>query len=153
VIGLIWVVKAAMRFIVQQHTASTFRYDFCLEVDGFLKLWAVPRGPSTDAGERRLALQTKDYRLAFARFEKGLESDYDAGRVIVWDRGFYTPITDGSVNSALANGHLSFRLEGKRLRGGWTLQRSRVGVKPHWLLFKCQDTAAETRPDLELAAV
>jgi DNA ligase D-like protein (predicted 3'-phosphoesterase) len=134
-----------LRFVIHQHDASTLHYDFRLEVDGVLKSWAVPKGPSTDPREKRLAVQVEDHRLDYADFEGEIESGYGAGGVIVWDRGTYAPITDGPVGKAIQNGHLSFQLKGEKLRGGWTLQRTRDGEKPQWLLIKRQDEGADAR--------
>jgi DNA ligase D-like protein (predicted 3'-phosphoesterase) len=134
-----------MRFVIQEHDARTLHYDFRLEVDGVLKSWAVPKGPSTDPREKRLAVQVEDHRLDYADFEGEIGSGYGSGRVIVWDRGTYQPITEGPIGEAIENGHLSFWLEGEKLRGGWTLQRTRGGAKPQWLLIKRRDEGADAR--------
>ncbi len=134
-----------MRFVIQQHDASTLHYDFRLEVDGVLRSWAVPKGPSTNPREKRLAVEVDDHQLDYADFEGEIESGYGAGRVIVWDRGTYEAITAGDVSDALKNGHLSFWLEGHKLRGGWTLQRTRDAEKPQWLLIKRDDEGADAR--------
>ena len=110
-----------MRFVIQQHAASTLHFDFRLEVDGVLRSWAVPKGPSTDPREKRLAMEVEDHSLEYGDFEGVIGEGYGAGRVIVWDAGTYRPLTDGSPAEALDNGHLSFWLEGEKLRGGWTL--------------------------------
>lgn len=134
-----------MRFVIQQHDASTLHYDFRLEVDGVLKSWAVPKGPSTDPREKRLAVQVEDHELGYADFEGKIGSGYGAGRVIVWDRGQYRPLTAGDPAAALEKGHFSFWLDGEKLRGGWTLQRTRAGDKPQWLLIKRDDEGADAR--------
>jgi DNA ligase D-like protein (predicted 3'-phosphoesterase) len=134
-----------MRFVIQQHDASSLHYDFRLEVDGVLKSWAVPKGPSMDPRQKRLAVEVEDHQLDYADFEGKIESGYGAGRVIVWDRGTYTAITKGGVGAALKRGHLSFVLTGHKLRGGWTLQRTRDGEKPQWLLIKRDDDDADAR--------
>jgi DNA ligase D-like protein (predicted 3'-phosphoesterase) len=134
-----------MRFVIQQHAARTLHFDFRLEVDGVLKSWAVPKGPSTDPREKRLAVQVEDHQLDYADFEGQIGSGYGAGRVIVWDRGTYRPLTPGDVGKAIAGGHLSVWLEGEKLRGGWTLQRTRGGEKPQWLLLKRDDEGADAR--------
>ena len=113
--------------MIQKHAASSLHYDFRLEVDGVLKSWAVPKGPSTDPREKRLAVEVEDHPLDYADFEGVIGSGYGAGRVIVWDAGTYRSLTDGPVEEALEKGHLSVWLEGKKLRGGWTLQRTRGG--------------------------
>jgi DNA ligase D-like protein (predicted 3'-phosphoesterase) len=133
------------RFVIQQHAATTLHFDFRLEVDGVLKSWAVPKGPSTDPREKRLAMEVEDHSLDYADFEGVIDEGYGAGRVIVWDAGTYRALTDGPAGDALENGHLSFWLEGEKLRGGWTLQRTHAGDKPQWLLIKRRDEAADAR--------
>jgi DNA ligase D-like protein (predicted 3'-phosphoesterase) len=124
-----------VRFVIQKHAATTLHYDFRLEAGGVLKSWAVPKGPSTDPREKRLAVQVGDHSLAHA--------DYESERVSIWDAGTYRPLTAGSVEEAIENGHLSFWLEGERLHGGWTLQRTSGGRKPQWLLIKRRDDTVE----------
>jgi DNA ligase D-like protein (predicted 3'-phosphoesterase) len=114
-------------FVVQKHAASSLHYDLRLEVGGTLKSWAVPKGPSTDPREKRLAVQVEDHPLEYARFERVIAEGYGAGQVIVWDTGTYRSMTDGPLETAIENGHLSIWLEGQKLRGGWTLQRTAVG--------------------------
>jgi DNA ligase D-like protein (predicted 3'-phosphoesterase) len=133
------------RFVIQQHAATTLHYDFRLEADGVLKSWAVPKGPSTDPREKRLAVQVEDHQLDYGDFEGPLGDGYGAGRVIVWDAGTWRPLTEGPVGEALERGHLSFWLEGEKLRGGWTLQRTGGGAKPQWLLIKRRDEGADAR--------
>jgi DNA ligase D-like protein (predicted 3'-phosphoesterase) len=133
------------RFVIQQHAATTLHFDFRLEVDGVLKSWAVPKGPSTDPREKRLALEVEDHSLDYADYEGRIGDGYGAGRVIVWDAGTWRPLTGGPPGDALENGHLSFWLEGSKLRGGWTLQRTHAGEKPQWLLIKRRDEGADAR--------
>jgi DNA ligase D-like protein (predicted 3'-phosphoesterase) len=134
-----------MRFVIQQHAARTLHYDFRLEVGGVLRSWAVPKGLSTDPREKRLAVEVEDHSLDYADFEGVIGDGYGAGRVIVWDAGTYHPLTDGPPAEALDKGHLSFWLEGEKLRGGWTLQRTHEGDKPQWLLIKKRDDEADAR--------
>jgi DNA ligase D-like protein (predicted 3'-phosphoesterase) len=134
-----------MKFVIQQHAATTLHFDFRLEVDGVLRSWAVPKGPSTDPREKRLAMEVEDHSLDYADFEGVIGEGYGAGRVIVWDAGTYRPLTDGPAAEALDRGHLSFWLEGEKLRGGWTLQRTQEGAKPQWLLIKKRDEGADAR--------
>jgi DNA ligase D-like protein (predicted 3'-phosphoesterase) len=97
---------------------------------------------------KRLAVEVEDHSLDYADFEGVIGEGYGAGRVIVWDAGTYRSLTEGPVEEALEAGHLSFWLEGKKLRGGWTLQRTRGGEKPQWLLIKRRDEGAKARHDL-----
>jgi len=135
------------RFVIQQHDASSMHYDFRLEVDGVLASWAVPKGPSTDPAQKRLAVQVGDHALGYAGFEGVLPGGYGAGAVIEWDRGTYDPLTDGPMRAALDAGHASFWLHGRKLRGGYTLQRTRAGTKPQWLLIKRRDEEADADRD------
>lgn len=106
----------------------------------------MPKGPSLDPRVKRLAIQVEDHALDYAGFEGVLGPGYGAGAVIVWDRGTYRQIDgDGSMAEALRAGHASFWLEGEKLRGGWTLQRTRAGEKPQWLLIKRRDEGADAR--------
>jgi DNA ligase D-like protein (predicted 3'-phosphoesterase) len=131
------------RFVIQQHDARTMHWDFRLEADGVLKSWAVPRGPSTDPREKRLAMEVEDHRIDWGDFEGVIpDAQYGAGAVIVWDRGSYRPLGDEPVEQALEAGHLSFWLEGEKLRGGWTLQRVEGR---RWLLVKRRDDEADAR--------
>jgi DNA ligase D-like protein (predicted 3'-phosphoesterase) len=134
------------RFVVQKHDASRLHYDFRLEVEGVLKSWAVPKGPSTDPREKRLAMEVEDHALDYADFEGVIsEGSYGAGSVIVWDTGTYRNLRDEPVEEGLRRGHVSVWLEGSKLRGGWSLQRMRGGSKPQWLLVKRRDEGADAR--------
>ena len=133
-------------FVVQKHAASTLHYDFRLEVGGVLRSWAVPRGPSTDPREKRLAVEVEDHSLGYGDFEGVIGDGYGAGAVIVWDTGTWRPLGDDEdAADALDAGHLSFWLEGEKLRGGYTLHRTGGGAKPQWLLIKRRDEAADSR--------
>lgn len=142
--------KAPM-FVVQEHAASTHHFDFRLEVDGALKSWAVPKGPSTDPSEKRLAVPTEDHPLEYGDFEGVIPKDeYGGGTVSIWDRGTFENITekDGEIveaAKALADGHLLFRLSGEKLEGGYALQRTGKGEDANWLLIKMRDDAADAR--------
>lgn len=140
------------RFIVQKHEATRLHYDFRLEYDGVLKSWAVTKGPSLDPHERRLAVEVEDHPLEYGDFEGTIpEGEYGGGTVMLWDRGWWIPEDGRSVEEGLRKGHLSFRLEGKRMKGGWSLVRmrndreGRRNAKNNWLLIKHDDEAA--RPD------
>jgi len=133
------------RFVIQQHAATSLHYDFRLEVNGTYRSWAVPKGPSTDPRDKRLAMEVDDHALSWGDFEGVIASGYGAGRVIVWDRGSYRPLTEGDFGEALDDGHASFWLDGEKLRGGWSLRRIRDGAKPQWLLIKKRDEEADAR--------
>jgi DNA ligase D-like protein (predicted 3'-phosphoesterase) len=140
-------------FVIQQHDATAMHYDFRLEVDGVLKSWAVPKGPSTDPRDKRLAMPTEDHPMAYASFEGVIpEGEYGAGPVIVWDAGTYRNLTekngaDVPMDEALAAGHAKFWLEGHKLRGGYALTRTPVGgsAREKWLLVKLRDDQADAR--------
>ncbi|MGB8622208.1 MAG: DNA polymerase ligase N-terminal domain-containing protein [Paracoccaceae bacterium] len=138
-------------FVIQKHDATTLHYDFRVEVDGALKSWAVPKGPSTDPREKRLAVPTEDHPLDYADFEGVIpEGQYGAGAVLVWDTGPYDNITekkDGIVpmDEALAQGHALIRLHGRKLTGGYALQRMGDGDDAQWLLIKMDDDEADAR--------
>jgi len=124
------------KFVVQQHHASSKHYDFRLEQDGVYKSWAVPKGPSYDPADKRLAMEVEDHPLSWGKFEGVIpKHSYGAGPVIVWDRGEWRPL-DGS----LEEGQLSFWLEGEKLLGGWALRR--WGAERKWLLIKKRDEHA-----------
>ncbi len=141
------------RFVIQKHDASRLHYDFRLEADGVLKSWAVPKGPSTDPSEKRLAVPTEDHPIDYIDFEGVIpEGSYGAGPVIVWDRGTYRSTTEGddgkalSVADAIADGHVRFWLEGEKLRGGYALTRAPgLGSDDSWLLVKMDDEVADAR--------
>ena len=132
-------------FVVQKHDATTLHYDFRLEVEGAMKSWAVPKGPSTDPRDKRLAMEVEDHSMSWNDFEGVIASGYGKGTVIVWDRGTYRNLNDVPMAEALAGGHASFWLEGEKLRGGWSLRRTHEGAKPKWLLIKKRDDAADAR--------
>ena len=139
-------------FVVQQHRASTMHWDFRLEVDGVLVSWAVPKGPSTDPSQKRLAVRTEDHPLDYARFEGVIpEEEYGGGAVIVWDYGTYENHSrrdgrDISMAEALQKGHLSVLLSGSKISGGYSLINARLGgSEKNWLLIKERDDAADAR--------
>jgi len=139
------------RFVIQQHDATSMHYDVRLEAGGVLKSWAVPKGPSTNPKDKRLAMRTEDHPLGYARFEGVIpEGEYGAGPVIVWDTGTYRNLTekDGRevpVERAVEDGHVSFWLDGQKLAGGYALTRTGGGKREKWILVKKADEAADAR--------
>ncbi|PSK85978.1 DNA ligase D-like protein (predicted 3'-phosphoesterase) [Murinocardiopsis flavida] len=139
------------RFVVQHHAARADHYDFRLEVDGVLKSWAVPKGPSTDPRVKRLAVPTEDHPLDYADFEGTIPAgDYGGGTVLVWDTGTYENTTDKNgraldMAEGLRHGHVSVLLSGTKLSGGYALNRFRTGDEEAWLLVKVKDAAADAR--------
>ncbi len=128
---------APLRFVVQMHRARRLHWDFRLELGGTLRSWAVPRGPSADPQDRRMAIEVEDHPVEYADFEGVIPpGNYGAGAVIVWDQGTWEP--EGDPEEALAAGKMVFQLRGRKLRGEWTLVRTRgeEGKKPQWLLMK-----------------
>ncbi|MBK5005911.1 DNA ligase D [Pseudomonas sp. S32] len=141
----------ALQFCIQKHDASHLHYDFRLELDGTLKSWAIPKGPSLDPKVRRLAVHVEDHPLEYASFEGHIpEGHYGGGDVIVWDRGVWEP--EGNPAEAYAKGKLRFRLQGEKLGGVWNLFRTRMaGKKEQWMLVKSNDSQA--RPESEYVVV
>jgi DNA ligase D-like protein (predicted 3'-phosphoesterase) len=133
-------------FVVQEHQATAHHYDLRLEVDGVMKSWAVPKGPSLDPASKRLAVQVEDHGLGHNDFEGPTGN----GGVIIWDRGSYEQGGRVAWPEAIERGHAVFVLHGEKLRGGFALQRTRPGAKPQWLLIKRRDD--EARPGSDVAA-
>lgn len=131
-----------LSFVVQEHHASHLHYDFRLEMDGVLKSWAVPKGPSPDPQVKRLAVQVEDHPLGYGKFQGEIPAgEYGGGEVFIWDSGTWKPTAE--MHAALKKGHLDFTLKGKRMKGLWTLIRTgKSSVKPSWLLFKRSDEYA-----------
>jgi bifunctional non-homologous end joining protein LigD len=128
-------------FSVQKHLASHLHYDLRLEWNGVLLSWAIPKGPSIDPADKRLAMQTEDHPFAYGTFEGVIPEGYGAGIVMLWDRGTWTPEV-ADVDAALRKGDLKFTLEGYKLKGSWALIRTRGfggGSKPSWLMIKHKD--------------
>jgi DNA ligase D-like protein (predicted 3'-phosphoesterase) len=133
-------------FVVQEHAATAHHFDLRLEVEGTMRSWAVPKGPSMDPAVKRLAVEVEDHSIDHNSFEGRTEE----GGVIVWDRGRYEQGGRVAWPEALARGHAVFVLHGEKLRGGFALQRTRPGKKPQWLLIKRRDEDA--RPDSDVVA-
>lgn len=142
-------------FVVQKHDASRLHYDFRLEINGVLASWAVPKGPSLNPADKRLAIQTEDHPIEYADFEGVIpEGQYGAGTVMVWDRGTYEPEGDLSPEQQLARGEVKVILHGKKLRGGFVLlytgtRFAKVGQKKPWLLIKRRDAYADPAWQIE----
>lgn len=146
---------AGPSFVVQIHDATSMHFDFRLEADGVLKSWAVPKGPSDDPHDKRLAMPTEDHPLDYRDFEGAIaEGEYGAGAVIVWDEGTYENATEDRRGNSVPlaegveRGHVSFRLAGHKLHGGWSLTRIRgsAGDREAWLLVKRSDAQASRHP-------
>jgi DNA ligase D-like protein (predicted 3'-phosphoesterase) len=133
-------------FVVQEHAATAHHFDLRLEVDGAMRSWAVPKGPSMDPAVKRFAVQVEDHALSHNDFE----GRAGKGGVIVWDRGAYEQGGRVAWPEALERGHAVFVLRGEKLRGGFALQRTRGGEKPQWLLIKRKDE--EARPGSDVTA-
>ena len=140
----------ALQFCIQKHDASRLHYDFRLELDGALKSWAVPKGPSLDPKVKRLAVHVEDHPIDYATFEGSIpEGHYGAGDVIVWDRGVWIPQEDPA--QAYAKGKLKFELQGEKLSGLWNLVRTHMpGKQEQWFLIKHQDSAAKPESDYDV---
>ncbi|MHA6196208.1 DNA ligase D [Pseudomonas wadenswilerensis] len=140
----------ALQFCIQKHDASHLHYDFRLELDGTLKSWAIPKGPSLDPKVKRLAVHVEDHPLDYAGFEGHIpEGHYGAGDVIVWDRGVWIP--EGDADQGYAKGHLRFELQGEKLGGRWNLFRTRLaGKKEQWMLVKSADAQARDEDEYDI---
>ena len=142
--------QAGNRFVVHKHHATADHYDLRLEMDGVLKSWAVPKGPSLNPADKRLAVQTEDHPLDYIDFEGVIPAgEYGGGPMIVWDAGVWAPMED--AEKSLEKGAFKFRLSGEKLKGGWMLARlkpKQEEEKVNWLLFKERDQAASTTGDI-----
>ncbi len=139
-------------FVIQKHDASNLHYDFRIEMDGVLKSWAIPKGPSTDPSEKRLAMPTEDHPIEYADFEGVIpEDEYGGGTVMVWDAGTFSNIReekedDGkSMSESYDEGKIEIRLDGKKLQGGYVLIRTAKGDNERWLFKKIDDDQADAR--------
>lgn len=145
---------SALSFVIQKHAARNLHYDFRLELDGVLLSWAVPKGPSLDPSQKRLAVHVEDHPLGYGSFEGSIPAgQYGAGDVIVWDRGVWQPHDE--PRKAYAAGKLKFTLVGEKLSGDWTLVRTRLkgsGDKEQWLLIKEKDPQARPAAEYDIVA-
>ena len=143
---------SALSFVIQKHDARNLHYDFRLELDGVLLSWAVPKGPSLDPSQKRLAVHVEDHPLSYGSFEGSIPAgQYGAGDVIVWDRGIWQPHDD--PHKAYAAGKLKFTLVGEKLSGDWALVRTRLkgsGDKEQWLLIKENDQQARPAAEFDI---
>jgi bifunctional non-homologous end joining protein LigD len=151
--------KAASKlaYVIQKHAASHLHFDLRLELDGVMKSWAVPKGPSLDPAVKRLAMEVEDHPIEYNKFEGTIpQGEYGGGTVMLWDRGTYTygggddldPLE--ALRHGYAKGDFKFELRGKRLHGSWVLVRTRRGDprRAQWLLIKHRDEAAEPGSDV-----
>ena len=139
------------RFVVHKHHATADHYDLRLQVGGVLKSWAVPKGPSLNPADKRLAVETEDHPLDYIDFEGVIpKGEYGGGPMIVWDTGVWAPMDD--IEKSLKSGSFKFRLAGEKLNGGWMLARLKGKPedkgKKNWLLFKERDLAADEKTDI-----
>ena len=143
-----------LAYVIQKHDASRLHYDLRLELDGVMKSWAVPRGPSLDPGQKRIAVEVEDHPVDYNSFEGTIpEGEYGGGTVMIWDRGTYAYGGDSTsgvegIRRGLTKGTLEVTLAGKRLKGSWVLVRTRrAGKAQQWLLIKQHDRYASSTTD------
>ena len=144
--------RGRLRFVIQKHAASHLHYDFRLELDGVMKSWAVPKGPSLDPSAKRLAMEVEDHPIEYNTFEGTIPAgEYGGGTVMLWDRGTYHAEDagglddEGALRRGYEKGEMKFTLHGERLRGSFALVRMKRPGRPQWLLIKHRD--AEARPN------
>ncbi len=140
-----------LRFVIQKHDASHLHYDFRLELDGVLKSWAVPKGPSMDPSVKRLAMKVEDHPYDYRNFEGVIPAGYGAGTVMIWDEGFYEPAElvgedknkqENILKRNLRAGKIHFILYGKKLKGEFAIIKTHLKGENSWLLFKVKDNYA-----------
>ena len=142
----------ALQFVIQKHAASHLHFDFRLELDGVMKSWAVPKGPSLDPAVKRLAMEVEDHPISYNTFEGTIPAgEYGGGTVMLWDRGTYDAEDGGGVESlreGYRRGDLKITLQGKRLEGSWVLVRMKRPGRPQWLLIKHKDEHSDAARDI-----
>jgi DNA ligase D-like protein (predicted 3'-phosphoesterase) len=137
---------SAPRFVIQRHDASSLHFDVRLEIDDVLVSWAVPKGPSTDPRDKRLATRTEDHPLDYVDFEGRIEEGYGAGTVIVWDTGAYENLDNHDMSESLDRGHLKVWLDGEKISGGYAFTHAKLRAdEKNWLLVKIDDAEADRR--------
>lgn len=148
--------KNKLIFVIQRHAASSLHYDFRLEMDGVLKSWAIPKGPSLDPQDKRLAMMVEDHPYDYKDFEGTIaEGNYGAGQVEIWDSGTYEPLDDNQLPAEkemlqqLRDGSLKFILKGKKLRGEFALVKMKNAENNAWLLIKHKDDFSKSPYDAE----
>ena len=152
--------KGALRFVVQKHAASHLHYDFRLEIDGVLASWAVPKGPSADPADRRLAVHVENHPMDYINFEGSIpEGEYGGGTVMVWDTGTYhaennedSANDDVLMQKQIADGSIKIVLEGKKLKGAWHLVKMK-GDDKNWLLMKSKSDSLSKQKDFTAKSV
>jgi len=144
---------ADLHFVVHEHHASHLHYDFRLEIGGVFKSWAIPKGPSLNPAEKRLAIMVEDHPLEYGTFEGIIPAGhYGAGAVVIWDEGSYVPAEEGDPEEQLENGRFSFELNGKKLKGHFSMALLKGrGKGNQWLLMKKRDQQADPIFKLETA--
>ncbi len=136
-----------LRFVVHEHKATRLHYDFRLEIGGVLRSWAIPKGPSMDPSEKRLAVMVPDHTLDYIDYEGIIPEGYGAGPVVIWDAGEFIPLETDDAAAAIANGKLSFELKGKKLKGVFAIARMKGldrSTGKEWLLMKKKDPHAKS---------
>ena len=142
-----------LRFVVHEHHASHLHYDFRLEMGGVFKSWAIPKGPSMNPADKRLAIMVEDHLLEYGTFEGIIPAgNYGAGAVVIWDEGSYIPVGEGKPEEQLKKGRFSFELKGKKLKGGFSMALLKGrGKGNQWLLIKRKDEQANPEFRLKVA--
>ncbi len=136
-------------YAIQKHDASRLHYDLRLECEGVLLSWAVPKGPSLNPADKRLAVRTEDHPLDYAGFEGAIpEDEYGGGTVMVWDTGTFENIKDTPLPQMAEEGHIEVRLEGRKLKGNWALVQMKGRGEKNWLLIKMKDDFADRERDI-----
>jgi bifunctional non-homologous end joining protein LigD len=139
---------AGNTFVIQKHRATRLHYDFRLEMEGVLRSWAIPKGPSFNPADKRLAVLTEDHPMDYGGFEGIIpKGNYGAGNVIIWDNGTYEMVDPATPEEGWKKGKLHFILNGKKLHGEWVLVRGSRGPKD-WIFFKVRDAYATTKGDV-----